>query len=96
MDVLVTYDIDTHTRAGEIRLARVAKVCERFGTRVQYSVFECRLSDVAFQKLIVEIEGIIEAAIDSVHFYRFAGVIRESRLVVGRPKPRELGDPWIV
>jgi len=34
MDVLVTYDIDTHTRDGEARLARVAKVCERYGTRV--------------------------------------------------------------
>lgn len=92
----MTYDIDTHTRDGEIRLTRVAKVCERYGSRVQYSVFECRLSDVSYRKLVIELEGIIDPACDSVHFYRFGGAVRDSRLVVGRPRPRELGDPWII
>ena len=30
------------------RLARVARVCEDFGVRVQYSVFECRLEETEF------------------------------------------------
>ena len=42
MDVLVTYDIaETDTRKGATRLRRVAQVCEKYGERVQFSVFEC-------------------------------------------------------
>lgn len=96
MDVLVTYDIDTTTRQGETRLTRVAKVCERYGVRVQYSVFECRLSDVSFVKLQAELADIIDGSLDSIHFYRFAGTIHEARTVVGKPRPRELGEPWIL
>jgi len=38
MLTIVAYDITDPKR-----LARVARVCEDFGVRVQYSVFECRL-----------------------------------------------------
>ncbi len=40
MLTVVAYDITDHKR-----LARVAKVCEDYGVRVQYSVFECRLDE---------------------------------------------------
>ena len=40
MEILVTYDVNTETAEGRRRLRRVAKVCERFGQRVQFSVFE--------------------------------------------------------
>jgi CRISPR-associated protein Cas2 len=96
MDVLVAYDIDTTTRQGEVRLARVAKICERYGVRAQYSVFECRVSDASLAKLEIEILGVIDPALDSIHVYRFAGTIRDARTVIGRPRPRELGDPWIL
>lgn len=43
MLTIVAYDI-----ADPKRLARVAKVCEDFGVRVQYSVFECRLKEPEF------------------------------------------------
>ena len=43
MLTLVGYDISDHKR-----LARVAKVCEDSGVRVQYSVFECRLDENEF------------------------------------------------
>ena len=57
MDLLVTYDISTLTRAGERRLARVAAVCERYGRRVQYSVFECRVNDLGYVRLLAELGG---------------------------------------
>jgi CRISPR-associated protein Cas2 len=96
MDVLVTYNINTTTREGEVRLARVAQVCERYGVRVQYSVFECRLSEASLLKLQIELEGVIEPALDSVHLYRFPGALRDARTLIGRPRQRELGEPWIV
>lgn len=43
---LVAYDI-AHPK----RLVRVAKACEDFGIRVQYSLFECRLEPDEFQRL---------------------------------------------
>ena len=55
MLTLVAYDISDHKR-----LARVAKVCEDYGVRVQYSVFECRLEESDFEdfwlKLLCEID----------------------------------------
>lgn len=55
MLTVVAYDIsDTK------RLARVARICEDYGMRVQYSVFECRLDEAEFAdfwlKLLLEID----------------------------------------
>jgi len=54
MLTLVAYDITDHKR-----LARVARVCEDYGVRVQYSLFECRLEEDQFEdfwlKLLYEI-----------------------------------------
>ena len=54
MLTLVAYDI-----ADQKRLARVAKTCEDYGVRVQYSMFECRLEEDEFTdfwlKLLEEI-----------------------------------------
>ena len=41
MLVLVCYDVSFEDPAGKRRLRRIAKACENFGQRVQYSVFEC-------------------------------------------------------
>lgn len=96
MDLLVTYDIATPDKAGERRLARVAAVCERYGQRIQYSVFECRVSDTGFEHLVGELEDAIDARLDSVHLYRATGVLADARLVIGRPLHQTLGQPWIL
>src|ERR1019366_3494276 len=43
MLTLVAYDISEPKR-----LVKVARVCEDFGVRVQYSIFECRLDEAEF------------------------------------------------
>lgn len=40
MMLVVTYDVDTSDSAGQKRLRKVEKICERHGMRVQNSVFE--------------------------------------------------------
>ena len=45
MLMLVAYDISSPKR-----LARVANLCEDFGVRVQYSLFECRLETADFER----------------------------------------------
>ncbi len=96
MDVLITYDIDTTTREGERRLARVARVCERYGTRVQDSVFECRLGETAVTRLLLDLREVIDADEDSVHIYRFEGPLPPSRVSLGRTVDHEPGRPWIL
>lgn len=55
MLTLVGYDITDSKR-----LSRVARVCEDYGVRVQYSLFECRLEETEFEdfwlKLLEEID----------------------------------------
>jgi len=43
---LVSYDI-AHPK----RLRQVAKTCESFGIRIQYSIFECPLDNLRLEKL---------------------------------------------
>ncbi|MFJ5279836.1 MULTISPECIES: CRISPR-associated endonuclease Cas2 [Streptomyces] len=40
MDLLLTFDSDTTSPAGQRRLRRVVRLCEGHGLRVQKSVFE--------------------------------------------------------
>lgn len=96
MDVVVTYDIDTTTAEGERRLTRVARICEGFGVRAQYSVFECRLGPVALARLLARLEDEIDPATDSVNLYRFSGTIQDARISLGRRNSHELGEPWLL
>ena len=70
MWVIVTYDINTETAKGRKRLRRVAKACEAFGQRVQYSVFECTLNDKQFHEMKKRVLSIIDETQDSVRFYK--------------------------
>jgi len=96
VDVLVTYDIATLDLVGQRRLARVAAVCERFGVRVQYSVFECRLNAASLQAMIGELLDTMHPTEDSIHIYRFDRPIPEVRSSLGRKRSSSVGQPWIV
>ena len=96
MDVLITYDIADTDGAGGVRLKRVAEVCEKYGQRVQLSVFECRLSSTRLARMIGEVEDIIDRHRDSVIVYRFPGRVEDSTLRLGRSQGRKLGEPWIL
>jgi CRISPR-associated protein Cas2 len=96
VDVLVTYDIKTTSTEGERRLLRVARVCEGYGVRAQYSVFECRVSAVGLARLTASLQEEMDPSTDSVNIYRFAGMIPDVRLSLGRTKGHQLGAPWIL
>lgn len=96
MDVLLTYDIADTEGTGAGRLRRIAEICERYGQRVQFSVFEFRLSPTQLAHLIGEVEDIINHRKDSVILYRFKGSIEDSMTFLGRKPDRNFGEPWIV
>lgn len=95
MDVLIAYDIADTDGAGASRLRRIAGICEKYGERVQLSVFECRLSPTRFARMIGEVRDTIDSQKDSVSVYRFAGCIGEWRMHIGKPPEREVGQLWI-
>jgi len=64
MLTLVAYDI-----ADPKRLHHVARVCEDWGVRVQYSVFECRLEADAFDKFWEALQAEIDPAEDRLVAY---------------------------
>lgn len=70
MLILVTYDVNTETKAGQRRLRKVAKKCEDYGVRVQNSVFECIVDNVQLTKLKMELSELIDKEVDSLRFYR--------------------------
>jgi CRISPR-associated protein Cas2 len=52
---LISYDVRDPKR-----LRRVAKLLEGYGTRLQYSVFRCRLDELTLEKLHWELNKVLE------------------------------------
>ena len=69
MLVLITYDVNTETNAGKIRLRKVAKQCTNYGRRVQNSVFECIVDNAQCVELKAILSDIIDKNLDSLRFY---------------------------
>ena len=69
MLILITYDVDTTTKAGAKLLRKVAKECLNYGQRVQNSVFECLLTEAQLVGLKAVLSSIIDDSTDSIRFY---------------------------
>lgn len=69
MLVLVSYDVSTIDKKGQRRLRRVAKVCQNYGQRVQYSVFECIVDPAQWVALRQRLIDEIKPEKDSLRFY---------------------------
>ncbi len=68
MLVLVSYDVSIEDN-GQRRLRRVAKLCQDYGQRVQYSVFECIVDPAQWTVLRRRLIDEINPEIDSLRFY---------------------------
>ncbi len=69
MMVLVSYDVATHETSGTRRLRRVARACQDYGQRVQYSVFEIELDPAQWTQLKARLLNEIDPEQDSLRFY---------------------------
>lgn len=74
--LLVSYDI-----SNDKRRRKVMKAMEDFGTRVQYSVFECRLSPDEINKLKKRLKPLVRIGEDTIRFY-FVGAEDVNRILV--------------
>lgn len=69
MYVLIAYDVCTADYDGKKRLNKIAKLCVKYGQRVQNSVFECLAEPAEIEVLKSEILKIMNKEQDSVRFY---------------------------
>ena len=95
MLVLVSYDVAIEEN-GQRRLRRVAKACQDYGQRVQYSVFECIVDPAQWAMLKQRLIEEIDPDKDSLRFY-FLGSNWKHRVEhVGAKKTLEQDGPLIV
>ena len=96
MLVLVSYDVATTDKGGQRRLRRVAKACQNFGQRVQYSVFECVIDPAQWTRLRGQLIDEIDPDQDSLRFY-FLGSNWKRRVEhVGAKPAVDFDGPLIV
>jgi len=96
IDVLICYDVDTLTKEGRKRLRRVAQACKNFGQRVQFSVFECRISRAQLESLEAKLLEVINTEEDSLRVYTLAGGRDRCLRVYGIDRYQDFDAPMVV
>ena len=64
MNVVITYDISEDKRRTKIH-----KILKSYGQWMQFSVFECNLTDTEFARLRLRLNKLIKPEQDSIRFY---------------------------
>lgn len=96
MMMLITYDVDFSTQKGAKRLRKVAKLCERYGVRVQNSVFEMLIDPAQLAAIKAELEQIIDPQNDSVRFYRLGNKWESKIETMGMRKGIAQDEPLLL
>lgn len=91
MFIVVAYDIKDDKRR-----IRVAKTMEDYGTRVQYSVFECNLNDKILDNMQNKLSSVIDDVNDKIRIYRLCNGCVKSVQILGNGEMTEDKDVYIV
>lgn len=94
MMYIVSYDVSSDRRR-----RKIATTLEDYGKRVQYSVFECDLTDRRYKELYSKLVKLTTEMEDgSVIFYPLCANCREKVQVIGIPVPtvREEGKDDVI
>jgi len=84
MYVMISYDIvDDKTRN------KVMKLLKDYGTKVQYSVFECDISEEQFKEIKQKIEELINKEEDKVRYYPICKACLKRVVISGWGEIRE-------
>lgn len=95
MMVLVSYDVSTADAQGARRLRRVARACQDYGQRVQYSLFEIEVDSAQWAVVKARLLDEIDPAVDSLRFY-YLGSHWESKVEHAGAKPAlDLNGPLV-
>jgi CRISPR-associated protein Cas2 len=76
--LIVAYDI-----VSDRRRAKLCELLKDYGNHVQYSVFECELTDKQLAKMVAKIKKLINPKQDSVKIYFLSASKNPNRLELG-------------
>ena len=96
MLVVITYDVNTETPAGQRRLRKIAKQCVNYGQRVQNSVFECSVDAAQYRLLKASLCELIDPKTDSLRFYKLGNSYKEKIEHFGAKKGYDATDALIL
>ena len=80
MLIIVAYDV-----ADNRRLAKIAKIMEDYGTRVQYSVFEIYADGSIMHEIMRRVSSVLDEKEDSVRLYPLCKSCEKKTEVLGNP-----------
>ena len=76
---LVSYDISDNRRR-----RKISKELENYGTRVQYSVFECNISEKKYMELYSKLlDVMIEDECGNIRIYDLCGACKKKIVTIG-------------
>ena len=96
MMVLVSYDVAVTTLGGARRLRNVAKQCQNYGQRGQYSVFECIVDPAQWVKFKNILESIIDKKTDSLRYYYLGSNYKKKVEHFGAKPSIDMDGPVII
>lgn len=91
MHVVFSYDITDNKRRERLR-----KTLLRFGLPVQYSVFECDLTQRQLEQMKKAVKAVIETSEDNVRYYLICGSCAKSVEVFGGKPLMEAKKLYVV
>jgi CRISPR-associated protein Cas2 len=95
MLVLITYDIANLEAGGAKRLRNIAKICQDYGQRVQFSVFECVVDNAKWVSVKNRLIRIINKETDSLRFYYLGNNWKQKIEHVGAKEAYDIEGPLI-
>ena len=96
MMVLITYDVDFSESRGAKRLRKVAKICEKYGVRVQNSVFEMIVDPAQLAQVKFAIKQAIDEDMDSIRIYHLGSKWDNKIEKIGAEKGFSQDQPLIL
>jgi CRISPR-associated protein Cas2 len=91
MQIVLVYDIPDDKRRTRLR-----KTLLRFGTPVQYSVFECDLSQRQLERMEKAVRSVIKKHEDNVRYYQLCRSCARSAEVFGGQPLTERREVYVV
>ncbi len=84
MNVVITYDVSEDKRRTKIH-----KVLKSYGQWMQFSVFECNLSETEYARLRSRLRKLIKPEQDSIRFYFLCGCCKAKVERIGGEQVRD-------
>jgi CRISPR-associated protein Cas2 len=84
MNVVITYDI-----VEDKRRTKIHKVLKSYGQWMQFSVFECELSETQYARLRSRLGKLIKPEQDSIRFYFLCACCRDKVERIGGEQVRD-------